>query len=71
MVKCHIRLSKNYKIDFRDRAAGDVCRGQKAPCAFNKESFLNFFKVQKAYSACRKDFFDRRSASVLDALREI
>ena len=38
--------------------AGDVCSGQKAPCAFNQGGFFNFSKVEKSCAAWRKDFFD-------------
>ncbi len=41
------RRSKNSEKDFRDRAAGDVCRGQKAPCAFNQTVFQTSKKFEK------------------------
>ena len=42
-----MRLSKNYAKTHRNRGAGDGCRGQRAPCAFNKGVFATYLKLQK------------------------
>jgi len=51
-------LSKNTS-GFWDRAAGDVCRGQKALCTFNEIGFSNFLKFEKPHSGEKKTFSTR------------
>ena len=61
------RLSQTDKKrwkEFRGRAAGDVCRGQKAPLHVQANSFSKVSQFEKLALAGRKDFFDTLKPTV-------
>ena len=61
-----LRLLKHHKITFRDRAAGNVCKGLR-PLARSIYRFFELYEGQKILSACQKCFLTSRNGSFAPA----